>query len=107
MSRRLISCLVLTLAFLVTVGTISALTPDTPRAEPQRIFETEPSTVEGFIVKELDGRVAVFRNGEEAPLEITDTSIVSLPDFDKQQLKIGVYAANERELKRLLEDYCS
>lgn len=107
MSRRLISCLIFTFVFLLTVGAISALTPDTPRAEPQRIFETEPSSAEGFVVKELDGRIAVFRKGQDAPLEITDTAISSLPDFDKQQLKIGVYAANERELKRLIEDYCS
>ncbi len=105
MSRRLISCLVLTITFLVLVGTISALTPDT--VQQREIAETAPSVSDEYIVKELHGKVAVFRNGEEAPIEITDTDIESLPDFDKQQLGIGVYAANERELKRLLEDYCS
>ncbi|MCQ4022007.1 MULTISPECIES: hypothetical protein [unclassified Ruminococcus] len=106
MSRRLVFCLVLTIAFLSIIGVISSLTPGTPQAKP-RIFETEPSKACEYIVKEFYGRVAVFENGKETPLDITDTAIDSLPDFDKQQLKIGVYAANERELKRLLEDYCS
>lgn len=105
MSRRLIFCLVMTLSFLVLVGTISALTPDTVQQE--QTAETAPSNANGYIIKNFQGKVAVFRSGDEILMNITDTEINSLPDFDKQQLQIGVYAANERELKRLLEDYCS
>lgn len=105
MSRRLIFCLVMTLSFLVLVGTISALSPDTVQQE--QAAENAPNSANGYIIKNFRGKVAVFRNGDEIPINITDTEIDSLPDFDNQQLQIGVYAANERELKRLLEDYCS
>lgn len=111
MSRRLIFCLTFTFCFLISVGTISALVPE--NQDERSYIGTESATSaddageEKYIVKEFFGKIAVFKGSDETPVEITDTAVSSLPDYDKQQLKEGVYAYSEKELKRLLEDYCS
>lgn len=104
MSKRLIFTLVFTLIFLLSVGSIAALAPLSAAGES---VEGADSIAQGYIIKDFYGRVAVFKNGEDEPVKITDTLTDSLPDYDKNQLSKGVPAEDEARLKRLLEDYCS
>lgn len=111
MSRRLLFCLAFTFCFLISVGTISALVPsDSDKLSynsREIISPTNDVNEEKYTIKEFFGKVAVFEGNSESPVKITDTAVSSLPDYDKKQLKDGVCAYGEKELKRLLEDYCS
>lgn len=60
-----------------------------------------------YIVKEYDGKVAVFRQGENTPLNTTTQMVVDLPDRDRKTLKEGVQVTGKEKLRKLMEDYCS
>ena len=112
MSRRLAFSLVFTICFLVLVGGVSSLVPsatadDDSTASARTTAEEGADKYDKYIIKDFHGKIAVFENGGEAPVKITETLTSSLPQFDTKQLRQGVYAENEREVKRLLEDYCS
>ena len=72
--------------------------PEThPRQEPK---------VSGYTVKELNGKIAIFENGNEEPLRVLESPFVrDLPSFDRQLLKEGIIARDETELIAILEDY--
>ncbi len=102
MSKRLLFSLVFTLCFLVCVGAVSALAPATATTS-----SGAPAAAGSFVIKDFHGKIAVFESGSDSPVQITETLTSSLPSVDTTELKSGVYAADERELRRLLEDYCS
>ena len=107
MSKRLSFSLMFTLCFLICVGTVSALAPATvaPAAGAADAAAQEPPG--RFVIRDFHGKIAVFESGSDSPVQITETLTSSLPSVDTIELKGGVYAADERELRRLLEDYCS
>ncbi len=107
MNRRLIFTLVFTLVFLVSVGSVATFVPSAAKNEPPTAAEVTKSEYTGYIIKDFYGKVAVFRSGEDNPIQITDTLTSSLPELDRAQLSDGVTADDEAQLKRLLEDYCS
>lgn len=61
----------------------------------------------GYLVKEYEGKVAVFVGEEEIPDMVLDLYVQYLPPYDQQQLKQGVPVADYPALVRLLEDYAS
>lgn len=59
----------------------------------------------GFRIGAADDRVAVFRDGE---LYLkTETLLSSLPKSDRIRLEEGISVSSVKELKELLQDYCS
>ena len=65
----------------------------------------EEAAESGYRIGESDGRVAVFRNGE---LYLrTETQVSSLPKSDRVRLKEGISVNSIKEIKELLQDYCS
>lgn len=60
-----------------------------------------------YIIKEYNGKLAVFESGSDTPFRITDLDISVLPEADRKALQNGIKAANRKELNRILEDYCS
>lgn len=107
MNRRIIFSLTFTFIFLISVGTISAVVPNSSASAPYSDAEKIDPTEKYYIVKDFYGKIAVFESGGSEPIEITDALTSYLPEYDRQQLKNGVRADSEKELKRLLEDYCS
>ena len=68
----------------------------------------QPVTQEtGFVIRDCDGKIAVYRKGESAPMLITQTLTESLPRADAKRLRAGVDAPDRQTLEKLLEDYCS
>ncbi len=58
-----------------------------------------------YCVKEQDGKIQVFLNGQAEPLQTLDTDPSFLPQADQEMLKAGIYLQNDVELRKLLEDY--
>ena len=65
------------------------------------------AAVRGYVVRDCDGKIAVYRKGESAPMLITQTLTESLPRADAKRLRAGVDAPDRQTLEKLLEDYCS
>lgn len=60
-----------------------------------------------FIIKEYNGKVAVFEGQNENPLFVSDVFVSNLPEADKELLESGIEVKTEKQLNRLIEDYCS
>lgn len=72
-------------------------------------FETvcESVNVYPYELKASEGRIAVFDNKSGKIIRKTDTLVSILPEGDREMLKNGIKVRSEKELKRLLEDFCS
>lgn len=58
-----------------------------------------------YTVRAHQGYMAVFRPGNAAPVEITDTRIASLRRADQMLLREGITVRGGEALARLLEDF--
>lgn len=60
-----------------------------------------------YIVKTYNGKLAVFEPDKEMPFKITDLDVNILPQSDRRLLENGIGAVDNKELNRILEDFCS
>lgn len=70
---------------------------------------TEPELQEDYlyILREREGRLAVFRRGESEPQMIFDVPVRVLPQADQYQLAEGIRVKDYQTLVRRIEDYIS
>jgi hypothetical protein len=61
----------------------------------------------GYILGVQDGFVALWKDGQDRPIEVFPYSAVMLPKADQERLRDGIPIDNLNELHRLLEDYLS
>lgn len=73
----------------------------------EEVPKAELSPKSTFIVKEYNGKVAVFELSNPEPTRITDVDLFDLPQEDRKLLYAGIVAENIEELSQILEDYCS
>lgn len=98
-----------------TIINAYATTNDLPQASNSQyeINSTESTTVteiseeELFIIKQINGRIAVFKENSNEPYITTDTFISNLPENDINRLKNGIKIYGKDNLRKALEDYCS
>ncbi len=60
-----------------------------------------------YILREHDGRLAVFLKDKDTPEMIFDVYVRLLPEYDRGQLNQGVYVKDYEELISRIEDYIS
>lgn len=58
-----------------------------------------------YTLGEKDGRLALYRSGESAPVAQYDIYTALLPERDAEQLRRGIAVQSEAELRRYLEDF--
>ena len=58
-----------------------------------------------YLVREFEGSVAVFRFGEETPMQVLETPLSVLPEQDRLLLRDGIPVMTAEELASVLEDY--
>ena len=61
----------------------------------------------GYLVKEYEGKVAVFVGEEETPGLVLDLYVQYLPEYDQRELARGVPVEDYPQPVRLLQDYTS
>lgn len=66
--------------------------------------ELVSDTAACFIIKEYDGRVALFREGEEEPAAVYSTPVAQINPADARLLRDGIRLRGMSEVSRLLED---
>ena len=68
---------------------------------------TKPQHSElNYLLKDYNGRIALFYQNEEKPIEVYDIFTNSLPEKDAQRIKGGITVSTD-ELNNLLSDYIS
>ena len=66
-----------------------------------------PTAATGYIVREYIGRVAVFAESSDTPLQVIDVYTDTLPVAMRSQLKDGIRVKTHDELLSLLENITS
>lgn len=73
--------------------------------DEQQVISCMKEDSKRFVVRELDGYVAVFfENNDKVPVTVTDISVNTLRDFDKKILQQGVIVPSKERLLMMLED---
>jgi len=97
-----------------TVFLIAIIRLDTPKIStedetllPQKTRQTSSRQEEPlFILKEYNGCIGVFKEGEKEPSRVLEDVVVkSLPEYDRKLLKTGIKVYSLWELQDLIEDY--
>ena len=78
------------------------LTPITTTVFKETVV-TYPSTATTYTVKEFDGKIGVFLNGDFQ--YVIDTYVFTLPEQDKKLLQKGINASSLQELDDILSCY--
>lgn len=60
-----------------------------------------------YVLKESNGKLAIFLNDNEEPMEVLNVYIKTLPAYDQDQLHQGIKVESGAELASLIEDYSS
>lgn len=61
-----------------------------------------------FIIKEYNGKIAAFKEGQDKPFKTVDGAVLkTLPEADRELLKEGIPIHSLDELMQLIEDYDS
>ena len=94
---------------LSAVGTVAWVRVWTTRREstPAPSPEVAEATVAVMCLRAFEGRVALFVDGEDLPVEVYDVPIETLPPEEQQRLQNGIMIESEEMLWELLENYNS
>lgn len=67
----------------------------------------EPQSPAGYLLRDYEGRLAIFREESNTPEMIFDVYTRLLPQADQERLTEGISAPDYETLTRLIEDYIS
>ncbi len=81
------------------VPDVEAMQPQAPQPEIEDDYL--------YIIKEYQGRIAIFARGSETPELIFDKQLKHLPEYDRIQLEEGIKIYTGDELNARIEDYIS
>jgi len=86
---------------------ISGVEREVPRQTRGTQRESGDDKPYQYMLREYDGRIAVFPAESEEPELVLDVLVKYLPDFDRTQMQQGIHVKDYEELVRLIEDYTS
>ena len=61
----------------------------------------------GFLLGIYEGKVALWKDGQEKPVKVLPYQASMLPEADQKALEKGIRVENLRELYKMIEDYLS
>ncbi len=103
MRKKRILFAVVGVAMIVYVVVSAAAVTVEPPAQERSLSSAEDAA--GYVVREENNRVVVYRDG--ALWMKTETPVSELPKRDRVKLRRGITVYSDAELKQLIEDYCS
>lgn len=84
--------------------------PSHPRSRSENPLPDEPEEPQnpaGYLLRDYEGRLAIFREESNTPEMIFDVYTRLLPQADQERLTEGISAPDYETLTRLIEDYIS
>ena len=100
MPRRIVLSLAVAIAALL-LGLVLAFLSRGSTPQPQ------PESPAGYLLRDYEGRLAIFREESNTPEMIFDVYTRLLPQADQERLTEGISAPDYETLTRLIEDYIS
>lgn len=61
----------------------------------------------GFLLGIHEGKIALWRDGQEKPVKIFPYQASTLPEADQQLLQKGIHVDSLTQLYKMVEDYLS
>lgn len=58
-----------------------------------------------YQLKEYEGKIGIYRTGEDKPYRVIDVYVSTLPAADQIELRDGIYIQSDEHLQRIIEDY--
>jgi len=101
--RRLAFCLLSLLLILVLIGSFYCENLSTMNTPENKIYETQESRV--YTLKEYNGFLALFIDGNSTPEAVYSVPVASLPEADRKMLTDGISVTDISLLQSLLEDF--
>ena len=83
------------------------ISPSRPVENPLPDEPEEPQNPAGYLLRDYEGRLAIFREESNTPEMIFDVYTRLLPQADQERLTEGISAPDYETLTRLIEDYIS
>ena len=83
------------------------ISPAQPVENPLPDEPEEPQNPAGYLLRDYEGRLAIFREESNTPEMIFDVYTRLLPQADQERLTEGISAPDYETLTRLIEDYIS
>ncbi len=83
------------------------ISPAQPVENPLPDEPEEPQSPAGYLLRDYEGRLAIFREESNTPEMIFDVYTRLLPQADQERLTEGISAPDYETLTRLIEDYIS
>jgi hypothetical protein len=101
------------LVFAMTVGSKSVTDKKTmanaeeyQTPQPQTVTTTAVTQPLGYIMREYEGEVAIFREGSSSPYQILDYPVYLLGEAEQEEVKEGIRVDTFEEIRKLVEDFC-
>lgn len=94
--------------FFAVITIICAMILASSVATENKNQSEEPSTtLIIYTLRDYNGRIALFKYGENSPYQVYDIQVDSLPEKDVKTIKNGINISSEKELEQLINDYTS
>ncbi len=100
--RRLLPVLIACVLLIGVAAWVSVLLPEEPVLE---ILPVEQPARQ--ILREWDGRLALFKGDDTEPAEVYDVTVAALPTEEQERLREGIVIESEEMLASLLDNYTS
>ena len=95
-----------TLAVAAVAGVGAGLSERTTEL-PAETVESTTAAPGGYVLRDCNGRIAVYARGKETPYEIFNIYTDSLPPADAEALRDGIVIETTEELNKKLEEFTS
>lgn len=109
MSKKVfVLCSIISSIVLTTIlYTLLTLINTTKEPITPAINQTESNIKENYeyLLKDINGKINVFKKGLDTPINILDKTTDILPPYDRELLSKGIYLENIEQLNKILEDY--
>ncbi len=97
------------IAAILAVTALGGIGAGLSQRAAERPAETAESTtaLSGYVLRDCNGRIAVYARGKETPYEIFNIYTDSLPPADAEALREGIVIETPEELNKKLEEFTS
>ena len=99
--KILIFSLVITVATIVFCFSAVSTTENTQKVKSTSYI----SVTKKYVLKDFNGRIAIFESTQNTPTEVLDVDLSSLPERDIERIKKGIFADSLSEIYSFAEDY--
>lgn len=96
--------IIISIIIFLSLDTISFNVAD---IENDSVAVTTQEEKDTYILRDYNGKIALYKNSNNTPDEVFDIFTDSLPESDAKSLKRGITASTEQELQKLIESYLS